>query len=130
MNAESGNSVIWFKYKGLETGAVWALPNTASSGEVRIRARTSGGTTGGEFSFKSDGTFTSPGDVNITYGAFNGKSVNTQYANFNNTSSSSTEQTVSISGSQHTPLLLNRSTNSNLSIGFKLSGNEHETFGY
>lgn len=122
LNAESGNSVIWFKYKGLETGAVWALPNTASSGEVRIRARTSGGTTGGEFSFKSDGTFTSPGDVNITSGAFNGKSVNTQYANFNNTSSTTTEQTVSISGSQHTPLLLNRSTNSNLSIGFKLSG--------
>lgn len=121
LNAESGNSVIWFKYKGLETGAVWALPNTASSGEVRIRARTSGGTTGGEFSFKSDGTFTSPGDVNITSGAFNGKSVNTQYANFNNTSST-TEQTVSISGSQHTPLLLNRPTNSNLSIGFKLSG--------
>lgn len=122
LNAESGNSVIWFKYKGLETGAVWALPNTASSGEVRIRARTSGGTTGGEFSFKSDGTFTSPGDVNITSGAFNGKSVNTQYANFNNTSSTTTEQTVSISGSQHTPLVLNRSTNSNLSIGFKLSG--------
>lgn len=122
LNAESGNSVIWFKYKGLETGAVWALPNTASSGEVRIRARTSGGTTGGEFSFKSDGTFTSPGDVNITNGAFNGKSVNTQYANFNNTSSSTTEQTVSISGSQHTPLLLNRQTNSNLAIGFKLSG--------
>lgn len=122
LNAESGNSVIWFKYKGLETGAVWALPNTASSGEVRIRARTSGGTTGGEFSFKSDGTFTSPGDVNITSGAFNGKSVNTQYANFNNTSSTTTEQTVSISGSQHTPLLLNRPTNSNLSIGFKLSG--------
>ncbi|QEG10488.1 L-shaped tail fiber protein [Klebsiella phage KMI9] len=122
LNAESGNSVIWFKYKGNETGAVWALPNTASSGEVRIRARTSGGTTGGEFSFKSDGTFTSPGDVNITSGAFNGKSVNTQYANFNNTSSSTTEQTVSISGSQHTPLLLNRQTNSNLSIGFKLSG--------
>lgn len=122
LNAESGNSVIWFKYKGLETGAVWALPNTASSGEVRIRARTSGGTTGGEFSFKSDGTFTSPSDINITSGAFNGKSVNTQYANFNNTSSTTTEQTVSISGSQHTPLLLNRPTNSNLSIGFKLSG--------
>lgn len=122
LNAESGNSVIWFKYKGVETGAVWSLPNTASSGEVRIRARTSGGTTGGEFSFKSDGTFTSPGDVNITSGAFNGKSVNTQYANFNNTSSTTTEQTVSISGSQHTPLLLNRPTNSNLSIGFKLSG--------
>lgn len=122
LNAESGNSVIWFKYKGVETGAVWALPNTASSGEVRIRARTSGGTTGGEFSFKSDGTFTSPSDINITSGAFNGKSVNTQYANFNNTSSTTTEQTVSISGSQHTPLLLNRPTNSNLSIGFKLSG--------
>lgn len=122
LNAESGNSVIWFKYKGVETGAVWALPNTASSGEVRIRARTSGGTTGGEFSFKSDGTFTSPSDINITSGAFNGKSVNTQYANFNNTSSTTTEQTVSISGSQHTPLLLNRSTDSNLSIGFKLSG--------
>ncbi|QWY13700.1 L-shaped tail fiber protein [Klebsiella phage vB_KpnM_VAC13] len=122
LNAESGNSVIWFKYKGVESGAVWALPNTASSGEVRIRARTSGGTTGGEFSFKSDGTFTSPGNINITSGAFNGKSVNTQYANFNNTSSTTTEQTVSISGSQHTPLLLNRPTNSNLSIGFKLSG--------
>lgn len=122
LNAESGNSVIWFKYKGAETGAVWALPNTASSGEVRIRARTTGGTTGGEFSFKSDGTFTSPGNINITSGAFNGKSVNTQYANFNNTSSTTTEQTVSISGSQHTPLLLNRPTNSNLSIGFKLSG--------
>lgn len=122
LNAESGNSVIWFKYKGVESGAVWALPNTASSGEVRIRARTTGGTTGGEFSFKSDGTFTSPGDINITSGAFNGKSVNTQYANFNNTSSTTTEQTVTISGSQHTPLVLNRSTNSNLSIGFKLSG--------
>ena len=122
LNAESGNSVIWFKYKGLETGAVWALPNTASSGEVRIRARTSSGTTGGEFSFKSDGTFTSPGDINITSGAFNGKSVNTRYANFENTSSTTTEQTVSISGSQHTPLLLNRPTDSNLSIGFKLSG--------
>lgn len=121
LNAESGNSVLWFKYKGLEAGTVWALPNTASSGEVRIRARTSGGTTGGEFSFKSDGTFTSPSDINITSGAFNGKSVNTQYANFNNTSSTTTEQTVSISGS-HTPLLLNRPTNSNLSIGFKLSG--------
>ncbi|UJP30683.1 L-shaped tail fiber protein [Klebsiella phage Kpn35c1] len=129
LNAESGNSVIWFKYKGNETGAVWALPNTASSGEVRIRARTSGGTTGGEFSFKSDGTFTSPGDVNITSGAFNGKSVNTQYANFNNTSSSTTEQTVSISGSQHTPLLLNRQTNSNLSIGFKLSGMKMKRLG-
>lgn len=122
LNAESGNSVIWFKYKGVESGAVWALPNTASSGEVRIRARTSGGTTGGEFSFKSDGTFTSPGNINITYGAFNGRTVNTSYANFNNTSSTTTEQTVSISGSQHTPLLLNRPTNSNLSIGFKLSG--------
>lgn len=122
LNAESGNSVIWFKYKGNETGAVWALPNTADSGEVRIRAKTSGGTTRGEFSFKSDGTFTSPGNINITYGAFNGKAVNTEYANFNNTSSTTTEQTVSISGSQHTPLLLNRPTNSNLSIGFKLSG--------
>lgn len=78
LNAESGNSVIWFKYKGVESGAVWALPNTASSGEVRIRARTSGGTTGGEFSFKSDGTFTSPGNINAngtltcTGGAVNG----------------------------------------------------------
>lgn len=122
LNAESGNSVIWFKYKGNETGAVWALPNTADSGEVRIRAKTSGGTTGGEFVFKSDGSMISPGNINITSGAFNGKSVNTQYANFENTSSTTTEQTVSISGSQHTPLLLTRSTNSNLSIGFKLSG--------
>ena len=122
LNAESGNSVIWFKYKGNETGAVWALQNTADSGEVRIRAKTSGGTTGGEFSFKSDGTFTSPGSIGITNGAFNGKTVNTEYANFNNTSSTTTEQTVSISGSQHTPLVLNRPTNSNLSIGFKLSG--------
>lgn len=122
LNATSGNSVIWFKYQGRETGAVWALPNTADSGEVRIRAKTSGGTNSGEFVFKSDGSMISPGNINITSGAFNGKSVNTQYANFENISSSSTEQTVSISGSQHTPLLLNRSTNSNLSIGFKLSG--------
>ncbi|UYL05705.1 hypothetical protein PMMJPKLI_00165 [Klebsiella phage KP13MC5-1] len=119
---DTGNSVIWFRNKGVETGAVWAIPNTESSGEVRIRARTTAGVTGGEFKFKSDGTFTSPGDVNITSGAFNGKSINTQYANFNNTSSTTTEQTVTISGSQHTPLLLNRSTDSNLSIGFKLSG--------
>lgn len=119
---DTGNSVIWFRNKGVETGAVWAIPNTESSGEVRIRARTTAGVTGGEFKFKSDGTFTSPGDVNITSGAFNGKSVNTQYANFNNTSSTTTEQTVTISGSQHTPLLLDRPTNSNLSIGFKLSG--------
>lgn len=119
---DTGNSVIWFRNKGVETGAVWAIPNTESSGEVRICARTTAGVTGGEFKFKSDGTFTSPGDVNITSGAFNGKSINTQYANFNNTSSTATEQTVTISGSQHTPLVLNRSTNSNLSIGFKLSG--------
>lgn len=122
LNATSGNSVIWFKYQGRETGAVWALPNTADSGEVRIRAKTSGGTNSGEFVFKSDGSMISPGNVNITYGAFNGLAVNTERANFNNTSSTTTEQTVSISGSQHTPLLLNRSTNLNLSIGFKLSG--------
>lgn len=119
---DTGNSVIWFRNKGVETGAVWAIPNTESSGEVRIRARTTAGVTGGEFKFKSDGTFTSPGSIDITNGAFNGKTVNTEYANFNNTSSTTTEQTVSISGSQHTPLLLTRSTNSNLSIGFKLSG--------
>lgn len=119
---DTGNSVIWFRNKGVETGAVWAIPNTESSGEVRIRARTTAGVTGGEFKFKSDGTFTSPGSIDITNGAFNGKTVNTQYANFNNTSSTTTEQTVSISGSQHTPLVLNRPTNSNLSIGFKLSG--------
>ena len=119
---DTGNSVIWFRNKGVETGAVWAIPNTESSGEVRIRARTTAGVTGGEFKFKSDGTFTSPGSIDITNGAFNGKTVNTEYANFNNTSSTTTEQTVSISGSQHTPLVLNRPTNSNLSIGFKLSG--------
>ncbi|AUO78781.1 tail fiber protein [Klebsiella phage vB_Kpn_F48] len=119
---DTGNSVIWFRNKGVETGAVWAIPNTESSGEVRIRARTTAGVTGGEFKFKSDGTFTSPGSIDITNGAFNGKTVNTEYANFNNTSSTKTEQTVSISGSQHTPLVLNRPTNSNLSIGFKLSG--------
>lgn len=119
---DTGNSVIWFRNRGNETGAIWAIPNTASSGEVRIRAKTTTGSTGGEFKFKSDGTFTSPGSIDITNGAFNGKTVNTQYANFNNTSSTTTEQTVSISGSQHTPLVLNRPTNSNLSIGFKLSG--------
>lgn len=119
---DTGNSVIWFRNRGNETGAIWAVPNTASSGEVRIRAKTTSGSTGGEFKFKSDGTFTSPGSIDITNGAFNGKTVNTEYANFNNTSSTTTEQTVSISGSQHTPLLLNRPTNSNLSIGFKLSG--------
>lgn len=119
---DTGNSVIWFRNQGNETGAIWAVPNTESSGEVRIRARTTAGVTGGEFKFKSDGTFTSPGSIDITNGAFNGKTVNTQYANFNNTSSTTTEQTVSISGSQHTPLVLNRPTNSNLSIGFKLSG--------
>lgn len=122
LNATSGNSVIWFKYQGRETGAVWALPNTADSGEVRIRAKTSGGTNSGEFVFKSDGSMISPGNINITSGAFNGKTVNTEYANFNNTSSTTTEQTVTISGSQHTPLLLDRPTNANLSIGFKLSG--------
>lgn len=120
--AGSGNSVIWFKYNGNESGVVWATPNTATSGEVRIRARTSTGVNSGEFVFKHDGTMVSPGNITITSGAFNGKSVNTQYGNFNNTSSTTTEQTVTISGSQHTPLLLNRPTNSNLSIGFKLSG--------
>lgn len=120
--AGSGNSVIWFKYNGNESGVVWATPNTATSGEVRIRARTSTGVNSGEFVFKHDGTMVSPGNITITSGAFNGKSVNTQYGNFNNTSSTTTEQTVTISGSQHTPLLLNRPTTSNLSIGFKLTG--------
>jgi hypothetical protein len=41
---------------------------------------------------------------------------------FNNSSATATDQTITISGPQHTPLLLSRPTTANLSIGFQLQG--------
>lgn len=46
----------------------------------------------------------------------------TEKQSFNNSSTSTTDTTIAISGQQHTPLLLSRPTTANLSIGFQLQG--------
>ena len=88
VNAGTGNAHVWFRTDGNERGVIWATPNTADLGQINIRAKTTGGTSAGDFSFRSDGRFDVPvavkvggatmltKDGNITSGSLFGGNLN------------------------------------------------------
>lgn len=116
LKSTGGTSHVWFKNgDGSERGVIWATPNTESSGEVRIRAKNTAGATGGEFIFDSAGKMTANG-IQV-----NGK-VSSRTVEVSNPDTNTGSTSVRITGKQHTPMVFERDTNSNLSIGFKLAG--------
>ena len=116
LKSTGGTSHVWFKNgDGSERGVIWAPANTASSGEVRIRAKNTAGVTGGEFIFDSAGKMTANG-IQV-----NGK-ASSRTIEVSNPDTNTGSTSVRITGKQHTPMVFERDTNSNLSIGFKLAG--------
>ncbi len=106
-----------------ERGIVWAPANTDTLGEVRIRAKNAKGVTGGDLIVRHDGRVEAR-DLKVTY------KISGATAEFANTSTSSDNTTVSIKGSQHTPLVLTRNnTIKNLSIGFKVDDVDQKYLG-
>ncbi|EKQ3323967.1 prophage tail fiber N-terminal domain-containing protein [Escherichia coli] len=115
LRSKSGTAHVWFQNEDQsERGVIWAPTNTASLGEIRIRAKTADGTTTGDFVVRHDGRIQA-NDANILY------KVSSRTAEFANDNTNTMENTLKISGKQHTPLLLTRTGYSeNLSIGFKV----------
>ncbi|EFJ5609582.1 peptidase S74 [Escherichia coli] len=115
LRADSGVTALRF-YTGdnTERGIIYAGPNTDSLGEVRIRAKTAGGTTGGDLVVRHDGRV-EVRDLTVAY------KIKSRTIEIANTDTDSSATTLSIYGVQHTPLVLTRSGSSeNVSIGFKL----------
>ncbi|MFL4832899.1 tail fiber domain-containing protein [Escherichia coli] len=121
---ETGAAALQF-YTGTnqERGIIYAGPNTNSLGEVRIRAKNAKGESSGDFIVRHDGRAEAR-DLKVTY------KISGATAEFANTSTSSDNTTVSIKGSQHTPLVLTRNnTIKNLSIGFKVDDVDQKYLG-
>ncbi|HIA5785039.1 TPA: pyocin knob domain-containing S74 family peptidase [Escherichia coli] len=115
LRADSGVTALRF-YTGdnTERGIIYAGPNTDSLGEVRIRAKTAGGTSGGDLVVRRDGRV-EVRDLTVAY------KIKSRTIEIANTDTDSSATTLSIYGVQHTPLVLTRSGSSeNVSIGFKL----------
>ncbi|EEW7827910.1 TPA: peptidase S74 [Escherichia coli] len=107
-------AVRFFTDQNLERGIIYAIQNTDTLGEVRIRAKNAKGVTGGDFIVRHDGM------VEARYLSVEFK-IKSAAAEIANTSTNPLDNTLKISGPQHTPLLLTRSgSTENVSIGFKL----------
>lgn len=115
LKSASGNAHLWFmNADGKERGVIWSPENTASLGEIRIRAKTTDGTTGGDVVIRHDGRLEAK-DVKAAY-RFSGQSLVLA-----NTGTNAGVNSIAVSGKQHTPIMLTRDADSNLSIGFKLN---------
>lgn len=115
LKSASGNAHLWFmNADGTERGVIWSPPNSASLGEIRIRAKTTGGTTGGDVVIRHDGRLEAK-DVKAAY------RVSGQSLALANTDTNAAASTIAVSGKQHTPIMLTRDADSNVSIGFKLN---------
>lgn len=115
LKAPSGNAHVWFHNgDGKERGVIWATPNSDTSGEIRIRARTTGGTSGGDFVVRHDGRIEAR-DAKIGY------KISSRTAEFANDDTDTGATNLRVSGKQHTPIMLTRDADSNVSIGFKLN---------
>lgn len=115
LKSASGNAHLWFtNADSTERGVIWSPPNNASLGEVRIRAKTSDGTTGGDVVIRHDGRLEAK-DVKAAY-RFSGQSLVLA-----NTDTNAGVNSIAVSGKQHTPIMLTRDADSNVSIGFKLN---------
>lgn len=115
LRSKSGTAHVWFQNEDQsERGVIWAPTNTDTLGEVHIRAKNAKGESSGDFIVRHDGRVESR-DLKVTY------KISAATAEFANTSTNPLDNTLKISGPQHTPLLLTRSGSSeNVSIGFKL----------
>ncbi|HCX5468421.1 TPA: tail fiber domain-containing protein [Escherichia coli] len=115
LRSKSGTAHVWFQNEDQsERGVIWAPTNSEGLGEVHIRAKNTKGESSGELIVRHDGEIRVP---NVTAS----KKVKGETADFTNTSTNTTENTLKIGGAQHTPLLLMRNGYSeNLSIGFKV----------
>lgn len=115
LKSASGNAHLWFmNADGKERGVIWSPENTASLGEIRIRAKTTDGTTGGDVVIRHDGRLEAK-DVKAAY-RFSGQSLVLA-----NTDTNAGVNSIAVSGKQHTPIMLTRDADSNVSIGFKLN---------
>lgn len=115
LKSASGNAHLWFtNADSTERGVIWSPPNNASLGEIRIRAKTSDGTTGGDVVIRHDGRLEAK-DVKAAY------RVSGQSLVLANTDTNAGVNSIAVSGKQHTPIMLTRDADSNLSIGFKLN---------
>ena len=115
LKSASGNAHLWFmNADGSERGVIWAEPNTADKGTVRIRAKTTGGTTGGDVIIHHTGK------IESNSSQVNGK-AQARTIEVTNPDTATDAISIKVSGAQHTPLVFYReSQSSNLSIGFKL----------
>lgn len=115
LKSASGNAHLWFtNADSSERGVIWSPPNSASLGEIRIQAKTSDGVTGGDVVIRHDGRLEAK-DVKAAY-RFSGQSLVLA-----NTGTNAGVNSIAVSGKQHTPIMLTRDADSNLSIGFKLN---------
>lgn len=123
LKSASGNAHLWFmNADGTERGVIWSPENNASLGEIRIRAKTTGGTTGGDVVIRHDGRLEAK-DVKAAY------RVSGQSLALANTDTNSAASTIAVSGKQHTPIVLARDADSNVSIGFKLNNMNQKLLG-
>lgn len=115
LKAVNGNAHVWFHNgDGKERGVIWATPNSDTDGEIRIRARTTGGTSGGDFVVRHDGR------IEARYAKFHNK-ISSRVADFSNDDTDTAATNLRVGGKQHTPIMLTREADSNVSIGFKLN---------
>ena len=125
INAGSGNAHIWFRTNTNERGVIWATPNTADLGQINIRAKTTGGTSAGDFSFRSDGRLDVPvavkvggaamltKDGNITSGSMFGGNLNNYLTSIKNDITAGDNKQVSKTGDTMTG---NLTINANLKV--------------
>ncbi len=122
-SGEGAAAVRFYTDQSKERGIIYAGENTDALGEVRIRAKNAKGETGGDLIVRHDGVV----EVQNLRAA---KKVKGATAEIKNTSTNSFDTTVSIKGSQHTPLVLTRNnTIKNLSIGFKVDDVDQKYLG-
>lgn len=125
VNAGTGNAHVWFRTDANERGVIWATPNTADLGQINIRAKTTGGTSAGDFSFRSDGRFDVPvavkvggaamltKDGNITSGSMFGGNLNNYLTSIKNDITAGDNKQVSKTGDTMTG---NLTINANLKV--------------
>lgn len=120
------NAHVWFENTdGGERGVIWAAPNTSALGQVKIRAKTTGGVFAGDYIFRSDGQFDVPvavkiggaamltKDGNITSGSLFGGNLNNYLTSIKNDIVAGDNKKVSKTGDTMTG---NLTINANLKV--------------
>lgn len=125
VNAGTGNAHVWFRTDANERGVIWATPNTTDLGQINIRAKTTGGISAGDYSFRSDGRFDVPvavkiggaamltKDGNITSGSMFGGNLNNYLTSIKDSITAGDNKQVSKTGDTMTG---NLTINANLKV--------------